>query len=314
MIIKKLKEIRQKYKEKRYSRKRVKEIFSEGLQLPHKINNVGNDIAIVGIFKNESPYIAEWIKFHRMVGFTRFILYDNGSDDRSADIARENSLGDDVTVIDWEHFNVRYGTQFLAYSHAAANFGDQCKWMCFIDIDEFLFPIEHLPIGEILERYKEIPSIAIPWHMYGTSGHKTPPDGGVIANFRQRVSFPPAGKDIKILYKYKSIFQPRYLVSCHLHLPLMSLYPDHFFNENKEKIPVKSRFDTRFACSDIFRLNHYYTRDMETLEKKLKSGRANSLEPKSGSTTFVKRAAITVDGDIIDPIAIEKSKYYSIDR
>ena len=249
-----------------------------------------------------------------MVGFTRFILYDNGSDDRSAYIAKENSLGDDVTVIDWKNFNVRFNAQFLAYSHAVANFGDQCKWICCIDIDEFLFPIEHRPIAEILERYNEIPSIAIPWHMYGTSGHKTPPDGGVITNFQQRVFFPPSGKDIKILYKYKSIFQPRYLISCHLHLPLMSIYPEYFFNENKERIPRSLRYDARFACSDIFRLNHYYTKDMATLEKKMKGGRANSPELKSDSITFVKRAAITADGDIVDPIAIEKLEYYSINE
>ena len=153
MTITKIKQKFKFYKAVFISKKRVKEISSEGFLLPHKINNVGEDIAIVGIFKNESLYIAEWINFHRMVGFNRFILYDNGSDDQSADIARENSVGDDVTVIDWRHFIADHDTQLLAYSHAAANFGDRCKWMCCIDIDEFLFPIEHRPIGEILERY-----------------------------------------------------------------------------------------------------------------------------------------------------------------
>ncbi len=314
MIIKKIKHALLNYKEKIDSRKAVKKEFPEGFQLPYKITNIGEDITVVGIFKNESSYLAEWINFHRMVGFTRFILYDNGSDDRSADIAKENSIGGDVTVIGWKHFIARYDTQILAYSHAAANFGDQCKWMCCIDIDEFLFPIEHRPIGEILERYNEIPSIAIPWHMYGTSGHKTPPDGGVITNFRRRVVFPPSGGDIKRVYKYKSIFQPRYLVSCHVHLPFMSIYPEYFFNENGERTPRSLRYDTRFACSDIFRLNHYLTKDMATMENKLKKGRATLLTTNADYRKLAKRAVIVADGDIVDPIALEKFEFYSTDE
>ena len=148
------------YKDRFKSNRKLKKRKQNKIFLPCKITNAGEEICIVGIFKNESPYIGEWIEFHRMVGFTRFILYDNGSDDRTADIARGHSLDGDVIITDWKNFNTRYSTQCLAYSHAAQNFGDQCKWMCWIDIDEFLFPIEHRPIGEILERYNKLPSIA----------------------------------------------------------------------------------------------------------------------------------------------------------
>ena len=92
MGIKGIKRVLFNYKEKRKARKRIKNRPLDGFQLPFTINNFGNKIAIVGILKNESTYIDEWIKFHRMVGFNRFILYDNGSDEKTAEIAKENSL------------------------------------------------------------------------------------------------------------------------------------------------------------------------------------------------------------------------------
>ena len=33
------------------------------------------------IFRDEAPYLAEWIAFHRLVGVEHFFLYDNGSTD-----------------------------------------------------------------------------------------------------------------------------------------------------------------------------------------------------------------------------------------
>ena len=313
MGIKGIKRVLFNYKEKRKARKRIKNRPLDGFQLPFTINNFGNKIAIVGIFKNESTYIDEWIKFHRMVGFNRFILYDNGSDEKTAEIAKANSLEGDITVIDWKTFNVRYGAQLLAYSHAAANYGGQCEWMCCIDIDEFLFPIEHRPIGDILQRYKDIPSISIPWHMYGHSGHRTPPDGSVIANFQQRVSFPPTGDDIKWIYKYKSIFQPQYLLSCCVHLPFMSIETEFFYNERKEKIHRSKRFDVRFAFSDVFRLNHYYTRDKASLDAKMNKGRVSAPTSERRKVRkwrrLIKRASIIGEGEVCDPIALQKWRH-----
>lgn len=36
---------------------------------------------VVTLFRNEGPYLVEWIEYHRLVGVDRFWLYDNGSTD-----------------------------------------------------------------------------------------------------------------------------------------------------------------------------------------------------------------------------------------
>ena len=38
-------------------------------------------LSICASFRNEAPYLREWIEFHRMMGVDRFYLYDNRSED-----------------------------------------------------------------------------------------------------------------------------------------------------------------------------------------------------------------------------------------
>lgn len=40
------------------------------------------------IFKDEAPYLEEWIEYHRLVGVDRFYLYDNNSSDDYMDRIR----------------------------------------------------------------------------------------------------------------------------------------------------------------------------------------------------------------------------------
>lgn len=41
-------------------------------------------LSIGAIFKDEAPYLAEWIEFHRLVGVEHFFLYDNLSTDEKS--------------------------------------------------------------------------------------------------------------------------------------------------------------------------------------------------------------------------------------
>ena len=38
-------------------------------------------LAICAIFRDEAPFLDEWIAFHRLMGVEHFFLYDNGSVD-----------------------------------------------------------------------------------------------------------------------------------------------------------------------------------------------------------------------------------------
>ena len=43
-------------------------------------------IGICGIFKNECPYILEWVAYHRITGVDEIVVYDNCSDDGSSEL------------------------------------------------------------------------------------------------------------------------------------------------------------------------------------------------------------------------------------
>ncbi len=75
-------------------------------------------IAVCAIFKDEAPYLLEWLAFHKMIGVDLFVLYDNGSTDGGGDLIRESNFARNVTLIEWSD---RPG-QISAYRHFHANY------------------------------------------------------------------------------------------------------------------------------------------------------------------------------------------------
>ena len=39
------------------------------------------NVSICAIFKNEAPYLREWIEFNHLVGIEHFYMYNNNSED-----------------------------------------------------------------------------------------------------------------------------------------------------------------------------------------------------------------------------------------
>src|SRR4051794_22666419 len=100
-------------------------------------------LAVVVAVKNEERHVEEWARFHAAAGVRAFFAYDDGSTDASVLILRQ-TLGAALTVVPWTQ-RLQDGpreihNQVLAYAHAVANFGQDFRWMTFIDVDEFLIP------------------------------------------------------------------------------------------------------------------------------------------------------------------------------
>lgn len=57
-------------------------------------------LSICATFKDEAPYIPEWIEFHRRVGVEHFFLYDNLSTDRSREVLEQWVRAGLVTLSD----------------------------------------------------------------------------------------------------------------------------------------------------------------------------------------------------------------------
>jgi hypothetical protein len=134
-------------------------------------NSKRYNLSICSLFKNESPFLKEWIEYHRLAGVDHFYLYNNGSFDRFREVLRPYISEGLVTLIYWPDLVSPFdkdpylwplSTQVTAYENAIKwSALNQTKWLVFLDVDEFLVPPASDSIIEVLDRYDEYPGIVI---------------------------------------------------------------------------------------------------------------------------------------------------------
>lgn len=118
------------------------------------------------IFKNEAPFLREWIEYHKMIGIAHFYLYNNNSDDNYIEILDPYIKKGWVTLIDWPYMQ----QQKEAYKDCWDRFKDECNWICYLDADEFICMKNERDINDWLVKYAKFPSVHLYWRMFGTSG------------------------------------------------------------------------------------------------------------------------------------------------
>src|SRR5262249_17425748 len=152
-----------------------------------------------------------------------------------------------------------------AYAHALWNFGQRFRWMAFIDLDEFLFPVTAPDLVKVLLHYEDCSSICVPWFMFGTSGHEQPPTGLVIENYTQRAVFPPSHRK---LLKWKSIVDPSQVVAIGS-VHLFDLSSGITGGVDERRAPIFQQGGQQLPSGAVLRINHYYTRSHQEFAAKL---------------------------------------------
>ncbi|PIA56843.1 hypothetical protein AQUCO_00700889v1 [Aquilegia coerulea] len=86
---------------------------------------------------NVGKFLKEWIVYHSKLGVGKFILYDNDSDDDLGKVVQELVLDEEynVEIVNWPWPK----TQEAGFSHSAIYAKGSCKWMMYMDVDEFVF-------------------------------------------------------------------------------------------------------------------------------------------------------------------------------
>ena len=116
------------------------------------------------IFKNEAPFLKEWIEYHLLIGIKHFYLYNNNSSDNYMEVLKPYLEANIVTLIDWPYEQ----SQRQAYKNAWETFKKECNWMCFLDADEFICMNTYDNINEWLNKFSKYPAVHIYWRMFGT--------------------------------------------------------------------------------------------------------------------------------------------------
>ncbi|NBO24478.1 MAG: hypothetical protein EBU93_04520, partial [Chlamydiae bacterium] len=130
-------------------------------------------VSIAAIFQNEAPYMKEWIEYHLAVGVDHFYLTNNRSEDDYLKVLKPYI---DHGIVDLFHLDTAptsekdwIKVQQTAYLNTGVFARGKTKWMAFIDLDEFIFPVKHLNVKNFLKKYDRWPSICINWLEFGTS-------------------------------------------------------------------------------------------------------------------------------------------------
>ena len=259
-------------------------------------------LALVLIVRNEAAHIAEWARFHVLAGVRQFYVYDNGCSDGT--IAALRFLGERLTVVPWDQKFRANGAeihnQVLAYAHATRNFGQAWRWMSYLDADEFLVP-KGAGLDEALAGLDGCRNISLPWHMFGRSGHRTAPEGGVLANYTRRNPDPMSGA--RGLKNFKMIVDPCHVTALKVH-GIETDGSGDTCNDRGQRFTARGRDGLGFYSAERIQLNHYYTRSDAELRAKIVRG-PNLTTPDAAHLRRVLRKVENIEaGEVEDRAAL----------
>ena len=270
-------------------------------------------MGICSMFRDEGPYLAEWIRFHQAQGFSKFYLFDDKSSDGFREVLDPYIrrgivvLSSPPTVTADMHTQNR---QRVCFNIGLAMAKKECDWVAIIDVDEFLFA-PNGNLADVLPKDRFVAGVFIRWRMFGSSGHESPPEAGVVESYTKRARIPATleemkamtvmqseffGKNVKRpingrLFNGKCILRPRLIMRSGVHLP--ALFFGRLIYENGVTVLLQNHRwfnglrrsaippDESLATSEVLRINHYWSKsvsDMKSKSVKWPSG-TNGIDP-----------------------------------
>lgn len=229
-------------------------------------------LGLCAIIRDE-PYLDEWLAYYVHLGVDAFYLYDNESQVplRESLAKWQRFLGPERLVI---RGVVGKSLQLDVYNHCLAEHGAKCKWIAFVDADEFIVPKVHPDIPSMLEPFELASGLALCWKMFGTNGHATPPQGLQIENYTKAM-----GDDHKANRTVKVILQPENIEKFEFnpHIATVKKGDDvmPIVTENVKPIII---WYAKPPSWDIGQINHYFYRSKHEFYKKLRAPRADTHE------------------------------------
>lgn len=227
-------------------------------------------VSLCAIFKNEGPYLKEWIEYHRIIGVEHIYLYNNFSEDDYKTILQPYVEEGFVTLAEWP---VKQG-QLAAYTHCIENYKQDTNWIGFIDLDEFIVPIKDNNIQDFLVKFSNRPTVKLYWNVFGTSGRIDRDRSGLVTE-----DFVLCWRKMdevgKCIYNTSFDFDP----NCRQNGGFLHMMWGQY---KKKNLPPVNCFD--HICGDGFEkvdseefpivINHYFTKSFREFMGKVSRGDA----------------------------------------
>lgn len=204
-------------------------------------------LGAVVIFRDEAPYLKEWIEYHRMLGVERFYFYNNLSQDHYKTVLKPYVEAGIIILIDWPYTSKDIpawnAVQCLAYRDSLKrSLADRVKWLAILDADEFLVPRNDDSLLTFLNRYDNdtVGELRVHWVMFGTSYvDKIPEDKLLIETLLLNEGY--------VSGMWKSIVRPA------------RVHPYKLGGPHTQ--PLKEGFEMPLLSTDEIQCNHYWSRD-----------------------------------------------------
>ena len=227
-------------------------------------------LAACALFRDEAPYLEEWIEYHRLVGVEHFFLYNHKSSDAFRKVLTPYVRGGLVTLRDLSFPNPWERWQVKAYSDARERSIGRFKWLAAIDTDEFLCPVKDSSIIPILEELESHAAVFVHWKMFGTNRKPTLAPGEIQTEVFTRC----AEDDFPDHVLGKTIAQPDKIVRFKIHEAVL----------NGGETSAQANGAPVGACRDysVLQLNHYWTRAQDYFDRR-KKARRKIAESNDGS-------------------------------
>jgi len=230
-------------------------------------------LAICAIFKNEYPFILEWLAYHRCLGIKNYYIADNISNDGSSELLI--ALGN-LGIINRFSYPSETGIapQIGAYNLLLSS--AETEWLAFIDADEFITPTnyeEGLKQLNTVMADDNISALALNWAVYGSSCAIIPENTLVIERLNRR-----ANKEHPVNLHFKSIIRKRDTLSAGKTPHGFTLLEHKHYVKTTGCRENDSNGLSKQVDWDGARINHYVIKSKaEFITKKAARGRATTL-------------------------------------
>ena len=223
---------------------------------------------LVAIAKNEGPYVPEWIAHHLAVGFSKIIVYDDGSTDDTLDVLKHIArICRAVSVKAVGPIGIDESPQTMSYNDAVREI--RTDWTMFLDIDEFLVPYRDYSIGAYLMRApSDVSSVHVNWRGFGSSGLATKDYDLVVEAFTRCA--PPSWSNH---YHFKSIARTALIEKVYIH-NLDTVSGRRVLSDFGEFETHNNGMSSRIAYDGI-QINHYQSKTYEEFKARMERGDAN---------------------------------------
>jgi hypothetical protein len=215
-------------------------------------------VSICAIFQDEAPYLKEWIEFHRLLGVEHFYLYNHQSHDNYQEVLQPYILEGLVELSNktssakaLKAFN---SLQCKSYTECLRRTKGMSKWVAFLDIDEFLFPLQEQSLQEILKDYEEFGGLGVNWLVFGPSHIWKIPNHQLLIETLTLC----ADQNFSGNRYVKSVVRPERV--SHFTNPHQPVYKKGYQGVNCDKMPLLGMWGN-YLQNHKLRINHYWTRD-----------------------------------------------------